>query len=415
MNNAMRVKKGFRNPVVRYGFLDPYRLSNFVVLITGVLLIALVVLDWIFPSGPTATQLGVANADRSIPRAIRVLILVLMLLYIGLTNWDLGAYGFAPGRALAMMALYVLLSVFFQSSELSARFFGFVKSLLWIVAAIVFYRLTIGGYLSAARVRYLAAAVVIIASAYTISFCLAEGRRIGQNANASVLLWCIPLLLLYRPPVWASGLVGLASVAIIVTCKRGAILALLIGGLVFCVISILMSARNRRLRHVTTVMLLVIAIAGGLVWQWENLQYRMRDPDNPDTMRSAHRWFYRAILSKWYDSGLFGLLFGQGFGTVVATLSRYGIAIGAHSDWLGIFHDMGLFGVALFTYLHYRILLMIYSALRQRDPITPALTMGYCTFALRNIYSGVAIGTSDTIYFALLLGYSAAFTASRGL
>jgi hypothetical protein len=167
------------------------------------------------------------------------------------------------------------------------------------------------------------------------------------------------------------------------------------------------------MRDFIVVAIVMAAIAGGLQWQWENLQFRMESDYARGVIGSGRSSFYRLIASEWYNGSDLSLLFGKGFFTVPDTLERYGTKIYAHSDWLEILHDMGLIGVALFAYLHFCILLVVRQALRQRDLVAPALTMGYCIFALRNIYSQCVVGSSDTIYFALLLGYSAAVLRSR--
>jgi hypothetical protein len=393
-------------PTVYFPSLSPYGLAKYVVLLTGISLIILMPLDWAFPSGTRAMALSVDNADRTIPQVVRTVVLFLMIGYISLTGWDPGAYGFVPGRALFLLATYMFISAFFYPSGLTSRLLIGVKSLLWIVAAIASHRLTLGGYLSAAKIRYIAGTVVILASAFTIPFCLESGRSIGQNADSSVLLWCIPLLLLLRPPLWASALSGLASIAILMTVKRGAVLALFAGALVYSALLIRTSFREREARGLIVAALIVAVVASGLAWQWENVQYRMEQ--DKGEIGSGRGWFYRVIISEWYNSDMFCLLLGRGFFTVPETLERYGVRIYAHSDWLEILHDMGVLGVVLFAYLHYRILLVLGHVLRQRDPVAPALAFGYCAFALRNVYSQCVVGESTTIYFGLLLGYSVA-------
>ena len=70
---------------------------------------------------------------------------------------------------LAVFSIYMLVSVFFSPDNWGARSSDAIKSLLWIVVAIGCYRLTLAGYVSVAKIRYLAGAVVMIASVYTIA------------------------------------------------------------------------------------------------------------------------------------------------------------------------------------------------------------------------------------------------------
>lgn len=389
--------------------LNPYGLAKYTVLIVAVSLVLLVPLDWAFPSGTRAMQLGVKNAERAIPQFLRGGILFLLLLYIGWTGWDPGAYGFIPGRAMFLLTTYMFLSVFLYPSDVSSRLLSFIKSLSWIVAAIASYRLALGGQLSVVKIRYLAGSVVIVASAYTIPFCLDSNRSIGQNANGGLLLWCIPLLLLVRPPRWAVGLSGLASVSILLTVKRGTILALLIGGCAYSILLIYMSNRDRKARDCIVILLAMAVVVSGLCWQWENIENRMQKDFDRGVLGSGRSAFYSVIVGQWYNGTTFSFLFGNGFFTVQETLDAgYGERIYAHSDWLQILHDMGVLGIVLFAYLHWCMLSVVVRSLRQRHVVAPALMMGYCVFTMRNIYSQVVVGNSTNIYFGILLGHAAA-------
>lgn len=398
--------------------LNPYGAARLIVLIIGLLLFTLIPLDWVFPSGMRATQIGVDNASRVIPQIVRGLLLLLMLSYIALTGYAPSAYGFSIGLSLFLFTSYMFVSIFISPSELTSRLFYFIKSLLWIVTAIASYRFTLAGYLSATRIRYFAGVIVIISSAYTIPFCLYPNAThlIGHNADYSVLLWCIPLLLLTYPSLGVLVLVGLASIAVLVTVKRGAMLALFFSGIVFSAISIIISTRKKKLQDLIVIILVMAVIAIGLVWQWGNLEKRMeKDIYRGSGIGSGRGAFYPIIVAEWYNSSTFSFLFGKGFFTVRDTLdNKYGERIYAHSDWLEILHDMGILGIVLFVYLHFRMLLIVCYAFRQRNPVTPALSMGYCIFALRNIYSQAILGASPTaVYFGLLLGYTVAAVNTR--
>lgn len=391
------------------GILNPYRSARCIVILAGIVLVSVVFLDWVFPSGTRATLVETEGADRTVPKLARAILLCVMLLYVIMTGWDPGAYGFSTGRVLVVFGVYMLISVFFCPGDWGPKFVVATKSLLWIVIAIGGYRLTLGGYVTAGDIRWLAGAVVVIAATYTIGYCLLGDYRRGTNANVEVLLWCIPLLLLTDPPPWASALAGLASLAAIMTCKRSALLALVVGGCAHAVgLRAISQHREARVKHIVALILLTATLCGAVVWQWENIATKMADFDDPETMGSGRGWFYRVILSEWYDSEAFGLLFGRGFLTVPDTLEAYGVAIIAHSDWLEILHDMGVFGVFLFAYLNVRLLSLQARAMRWRLAILPPLMMGFSIFVVRTLISGCVVASVENVYFGLLLGYGAA-------
>lgn len=389
--------------------LNPYRSARCLVLLTGVLLVSLVFLDWMYPSGTRATLVGAEDVNRAVPKMVRAALLFVMFLYVLLTAWDPGAYGFAPGRMLAVFSMYMAVSVFLSPGDWGPRLSDAIKSLLWVVAAVGCYRLTLGGYVTAGKLRCLAGTVVMIASFYTIAYCLFGDYRRGTNANVAALIWCIPLLLLTAPPPWASALAGLASVAAIVTCKRGALLALLIGGCVYAVgLRFLSPHAGSRVKHIVALIVLTAALCATVAWQWEKIENKMADFDDPETMGSGRGWFYRVIIVEWYRSDVFDFFLGKGLFTVPDTVGRYGPAVFAHSDWLEILHDMGLVGVFLFACVNGCFISLLARAMRWRLSILPPLAMAYSIFVLRSLISGCVIGSVENIYFGVLLGYGAA-------
>lgn len=411
MDKIFGITKHHQRLTVGYHALNPYRLSKYVATGLCILLVVTVLLKWIYPSESLAARsTTIEAADRTVPVGVQALALGLMLAYIVLTGVNPGQYGFNVGTALGLLAGAMLLSTLLSAGSWG-KLYIFIKSAYWMIGVVALYRLSLGGALTVAHIRATVIAVVILDSYYTIAFCLSSESRMVHNPNtdACLLIWCIPLLLLCCPPPWAFGLVALASVAVIVTLKRGAILALLIGGFAYAVVSMLISSRDRnRLRHLIVIILLMAVIVGGLVWQWENLQYRMKDFDDPDSMGSGRGWVYRTILSEWYGSGLFALFFGRGFFTVPDTLGRYETEIYAHNDWLEVLHDLGLVGVVLFAYVHAMIISVMRQGWRLRHSITAPLVMGYTSFAITNLCSQCVVDAASTIFFGLLLGYAAA-------
>ena len=390
--------------------LDPYKIACLIVPVLGALLISTIILDWMFPSGTRATQLGVDNADRTIPHLIRAMILFILVVYVASTGLDPGGHAFALGRPLFLIGGALLFSALYSTADTRIVLKELIKSLTWIVASVASYRLSLSGHVTLARVRNLCMIVVSIAAMWTLWFCLDPSRRIGQNADASLLLWCLPLLLLSRPKLWGFVFVLLAAAAIFSTVKRGAILALVIGFSSYT-ISLNYISRHEimKLKNVIVLALLVLVMIAGISWQWNNIMFRNEREMDRGEIGSGRNEFYRYIFNEWYYSDGIGILFGRGFYTVPETLNRVaGYSIYAHSDWLEILHDMGIVGISLFLYLHHCMILLIRRAIRERDVVAPALIMGYCIFVLRGIYSQAFIGGKSLIFFGILLGVSSA-------
>ena len=393
-----------------YSSLHCYGLSKYVPFILLAGLILLVPIDWAFPSGPRAERQGLPDAERLIPQTIRAGLLGLMMLYILLGGLDPGKYRFTLGRPLISLAGFMFVSIVAFSQNVASDMLILSKTAIWIVGAIAFYRLTISGNLSSRQIVSAVGVVMVLASFCTIRCCLRAGAKTGQNADAYLLLWCIPLILLNGPSIRALGLVGLASVAIVFTLKRGAILALVVSMLAYLFVLTRLFTRNRSVGRLVTMVFIVGAIVVlGLLLQWDELLYRMKDFGDPDTIGSGRGVFYRTIISNWYNGGVPVLFYGRGCFSVPSTLDKHiGYAVGAHSDWLEVLHDMGLLGVAVLVAVHMTIISTIAVALRMQHPLVLSLVMGYCIFAMANVYSQCVIGNVNTVFFALLLGHGSA-------
>jgi len=404
------MKKQQHGSLKLHQYLYCYGFSRYVPLIVLVALVLLVPVDWMFPSGTKATSLGSLDASRIIPRVVRAIVLGALMIYVILTGLDPGKYGFKAGRVLAGFAACMFLSIIVFSTDLTSDMFIYSKTLLWTIGAIAFFRLSLSGFLTSNHIKLTASAIIILASFYTIRLCLSPETRIGVNADAYLLLWCIPLMMLKGPSVRSSVLVALASVAIIVTVKRGALLALIVSMLAYVLTFVKLFPHSWDLRKLVPLIFIVgIALLFVFPWQWDNISYRLKDLEDLSTMGSGRGTFYRITFSEWYNSDMRGLMFGLGFYTVPSTLwDNYSHEIYAHSDWLEILHDMGLLGIAVFIALHAAIISILRKAIGLRHALTPSLVMGYCVFAMVNVYSGCTIDNGNTILFSLLLGYSAA-------
>ena len=173
---------------VSYSDLDPYKSSKHIALLLCGLLVIQLPLNWMYPSEALARRSSAVEvADRTIPQGVQAFTLGLMLVYIVLTGINPGRYGFKVGIAPGLLASYMFLTTL-PSDGLVMKLYVFIKSLYWMIGAIVLYRLCLGGALTLAHIRVTAVALTILGSYHTIIFCLSPESRIGQNAEAFLLL-----------------------------------------------------------------------------------------------------------------------------------------------------------------------------------------------------------------------------------
>src|SRR5690554_1340046 len=113
---------------------------------------------------------------------------------------------------------------FMSDSPIENIYFS-IRVAYWVLGAIAFYILLRREHITQANVRRMIVTTAVIASVFTIL--LMRNSDEHQNASAYLLLWCLPLLLSFKKKAIIKLVIALAIISIILTIKRGAIIALL--------------------------------------------------------------------------------------------------------------------------------------------------------------------------------------------
>lgn len=333
---------------------------------------------------------------------LRAVLLAAFALYLVHTGPRLGAYRFRFGRWL-LCYLAVNLVYALVSADRLANLYHVSRIAFWILGTVAAYRLALCGALSEKILQRAIGATVLLGAAFTMYFMTRADTEAGQNASAYLLAWCLPLLLAAEKSRGRSALVALAAAAILLTVKRGAMLALGFSSIAYALAYLRLNGSPRALARVVGFLLVLGAVSlGVLASNWDAVKTRFED-----TSGSGRDNMYAMLLEHWRKAEPQNLVFGFGINSV----QRYtGMMYGseddrgpyAHSDWLQLMHDFGLVGIVLLAWLHAAFLALIRRGFRLRNPVTPSLAMGYTILFLVNIYSGHLLGPT-AIYFGLLL------------
>ncbi len=265
------------------------------------------------------------------------------------------------------------------------------------------YRLALCGALSEKVLQRAIGATVLLGAVFTIYFMTRADTEAGKNASAYLLAWCLPLLLAAEKSRGRSALVALAAAAILLTVKRGAMLALGFSSIAYALAYLRLYGSPRALARVVGFLLVLGAVSlGVLASNWDAVKTRFED-----TSGSGRDNMYAMLVEHWRKAEPQNLVFGFGINSV----QRYtGMMYGseddrgpyAHSDWFQLMHDFGLVGIVLLGWLHAAFLVLIRRGFKMRNPVTPSLAMGYTILFLVNIYSGQLMSLT-AIYCGLLL------------
>jgi hypothetical protein len=340
----------------------------------------------------------------------------MFVVYIAFTSVARGGQGF---RFAGVLGCLVAISIVYAavSTDPAGNLYSVSRMIFWVLGAVAAQRLFLCGAMSETVLRRTIMATVMIGAAFTIFLMSLPQIEAGQNASAYLLLWCLPLLLMTKRTWLANLCIVVAVVAILLTVKRGAAVAL---GFSLVAYGLSYASLHVNLRALTRLaaFLVVVASVGGytLFRHWEEVTTRFADRTGSGRVK-----MYTMLFDHWRESDAVNLFCGFGINSVqqytglVFHNDATSSGVYAHSDWVQFMHDFGLIGLALLAWLHVGFLLMIRESHRRRHRYTPSLVMGYAILFLVNVYSGQLMGPNAIYLGFLLAAGSAAMQSSRSV
>ena len=390
-------------------------------------LVLLVPLDW------GADFWNWSTVNRQIMRGF---LLGIMFLYVLKTGIYFGAKGFKTGRVLTLIAVITGLYAMFESTPMSGMYY-YSKILFWLVGSVAVYRWTLSGAITHKIIIITIGCLIFISSLLTI-YHIFNPTEIGltQNTRTYTILWCIPFLLLEKRTKITTIMVAVASVAILLAIKRGAVFALLLSLCTYIISYAKIHSDFRNfLKTMVFALILGLTITCVVYSQWDKVLARTKDLSDSERIGSGRGGMYHLLVKHWSDADMSHIILGFGSRSVQRLMSTYGYYLHrgfsspsaqrltiacrkksfedanyggyAHSDWLQFLHDYGLLGIVALGSLHFTILSMIRKGFQRGHPYTPALVMGYTILFLVNIYSGHLVSPLG-IYFGVLIGFISA-------
>lgn len=373
--------------------------SRFLVLFVCILSVVIVPLDLLNPKDPQA---------RFVPHIMRATILAIMLLCA--TGAVFIKLDFTLGKFLSLYTVFLLSQTLFIYGGFKATFFELSKFLIWPVGTIAFYFWTITNRFNSRLMVVTVSLMLVPAIIGSLNESLEPSSSIYMNAYAYFMLFCLPLLLVDLRSRLKIALVMLAIGTIILTLKRGALVALILSMLAYAAVYRKLNLTKLRYRRFILIFFIFSAVVVFiLAWQWDNVLLRWEDVSDIDSIGNNRGLFYSIILKQWLSGNLFNQIFGFGIFSVPSTLENMGYSAKyAHSDWLGIIHDQGIIGLFMFASIHICILKIIHQGIQTKHTLLPVLAMGYVIFICANLYSGCTGAPDSMLLFSMLLGYSSA-------
>lgn len=297
-----------------------------------------------------------------------------------------------------LFAFILFLYVFTDQNVLEGLWLYF-KTLFWVLGLNVLFVYMNRGYFNPEDLFKILKWNIIIASGFSMYFVVNQAGD-DYNLAAYTVLFMFPALLYFSEGFRKNKLLLLlASLAIVITLKRGAILAFALSSLVYFLYS---NAQSLNIRTFMTglLFLALIIFSGYFFFQQEKDLHKDRftieqfDIKN-ERAGSGRVGLYIQLYKAWKVSDGPTKIFG--FGNQEDSRRNPSSRIHAHSDVLGFLYNFGIVGILLIAFLYVKVL-RFYSKIRKESKaLRIYVLIAFLILVMVNFYSGL-FRTQDAFY-----------------
>lgn len=318
-------------------------------------------------------------------------------------------------------SVYFIYTIIVKGSD-GVRIYYF-SSIIWLLGGILFYSFSLKdtdeqGLKLLIHVAVFFLFILLVRVIYLYIF------KLGGDGVSEEFKNTIPYYLLFlSTPIFLISqkrkylLIGIVVFIILLTTKRGPLLAMLISGIVTY---FLLSNRSLIFKVISIILIGVIAVTVGFVLFPEivgNVVERFNideisSVEDLDRISSSRFVFWAILYDYWSQADSFTKFFGFGLNAVpeyLEMLTFNKLRIYAHSDWVDTMFNIGQFGLCLFIFFHLSMIKEIIKALKYKNKYAKFMLYNYLLFAFSNLYTG-ALVSFTTVWFAMFFYYFAAKT-----
>jgi O-Antigen ligase len=338
----------------------------------------------------------------NVSRSLRLIILILIIRE-NINNYNIiRKFYFFKYFTLFAVILFLYL---FTDQDVFEGFWIYSKMLFWILGINVLYVYAFKNLLTLNDFIEVVKKVIVVAFVFTVLYFITGAIKDDYNIAAYLVLFLFPLVLLSTEGYSKNKFfLILSALAILITLKRGAMLAFALGNLVYYFGNL---KNDFSFKKLTTGMFVffVLGFAGLYILESQKDSIADRfseeqfDPDNKKA-GSGRVGAYTDLYESWlYSDNLI-----LGFGNQEDSRRKVGRRIHAHSDIFGFLYNFGLVGIVLIFILYIKII-KFYFSFRKYDKKNSSIILSlFVILILVNFYSGL-FRTTDAIYFFALLPY----------
>ncbi|WP_299119779.1 O-antigen ligase family protein [uncultured Winogradskyella sp.] len=299
----------------------------------------------------------------------------------------------------------VLFLYLFTDRDFFEGFWIYSKMLFWILGINVLFVYGFKNVFTLSDFIEVVKKVVVVAFVFTIMFYISGYIKTDYNVASYLVLFMYPLILLSTEGYSKNKFfVAISALAILITLKRGAMIAFALGNFVYYLGNL---KNDFSFKKLTTGILIFLTLGFTGLYVFESQKDTIEDrfseeqfdPDN-EKAGSGRVGMYTRLYESWYNSD--NHFFG--FGNQEDSHRNVGRRTHAHSDIFGFLYNHGILGIILILILYIKVI-KFYFSYRKYDKKNSAIILSlFAILVLVNFYSGM-FRTTDAIYFFALLPY----------
>jgi hypothetical protein len=330
-------------------------------------------------------------------RILRTIILIFFVFYSVFHSKEVFQFKLTPYIYIFLIIQFLYL---FTDRDFLEGFWIFSKMLFWGLGCMILYLQIKYEYITYEEFTNMLHINVIIAAIFSVIFFLTPSLT-DYNLAAYTVLFMFPLLL-YNSNGFRNNTVILiiASIAIIISLKRGALIAFSLSNLIYFIYSV------RYLPSVRTVfvgLIFFMSIIGLGIYMLQNNENVDKDRFSEDQFDvnnekagSGRVGLYTRLYESWRSSDIETQIYG--FGNQEDSWRNLGRRTHAHSDIFGFLYNHGYIGIFMIFILYFSIFRFL-SNFRQnlsKSQIS-SIFITLVILVLVNLYSGL-LRSQDAIY-----------------
>jgi len=287
-------------------------------------------------------------------------------------------------------------------------FWMYSKTLFWTLGLNVLYLYNQKNIFNANDFLKVIKKVIFISFFFTLLFYLSGSLESEYNVAAYLVLFMYPFLLLTTNGYKKNMIyVLLSALSILITLKRGAILAFTVANIIYY-LSILFNNFSIK-KSFNGIILLCFIVLFPLYIINNNQSSQNQDRFKSDqfdvkndSAGSGRIGMYTSLYNGWFTSD--NIFIGRGnrqdFLRFKTTRGTY-----AHSDIFGFLHNFGLLGISLILILYFKLIRFYNRYKKKNNQDANVILSLLAILILINLYSGMLIGSTNPIYFFSILAY----------